>query len=236
MVTSICMDQNIDRLFFDLDGTLTESRQEVSNEMYDTLLKVSDKYPIVVISGASREQIAKQLKDLPYIVMAQSGNDTNYWQNRLTDNQKHEIYEHIKNIKNQYKEYFSTLVWEDLIQDRGGQISFSVLGHNADYELKKKADPKGKFRTQILKNIPFDSLTLDVKVAGTTCFDYTLKNGTKGKNIDRLHHYFKFNPSHSVYFGDALFKGGNDESVIGVIPTVKVKNPTHLISLLKYYM
>ena len=230
------MDKSFDRLFFDLDGTLTESKQEVSQEMYDTLLKLSDKYPIIVISGASREQIAKQLKDLPYIVMAQSGNDTNFWTNTLTDNQKYEIYDHIKRIKNEYKEYFSTLVWEDLIQDRGCQISFSVLGHKADIELKKKADPKGKFRTQILKQIPFESLNLEVRVAGTTCFDYTLKNGTKGRNIDRLHHYFKFEANRSMYFGDALFKGGNDESVIGVIPTTKVKNPDHLISLLKRYM
>ena len=36
----------------------------------------------------------------------------------------------------------------------------------------------------------------------------------------------------SIYFGDMLFPGGNDESVIGVIKTVSVDNPVDTLAKL----
>ena len=36
-----------------------------------------------------------------------------------------------------------------------------------------------------------------------------------------------------VYFGDMLFPGGNDESVIGVIDTEAVENPDDTLNILR---
>lgn len=211
-------------LFFDLDGTLTESRQEISQEMYDTLVEAKSEFDIIVISGAEKERIKKQLKELDVEIMAQSGNDTQYWKNLLTEKEKEKIVEHTRKFG------FSV---DFMREDRGCQISLSFTGHNAPQEIKNAFDPDSKKRQKLLKEHPFIHKTLECRIAGSTCLDYTRKNGTKGKNIERLIKLKKWNKKDCIYFGDKLFKGGNDESVIGVIKVVEVANPTDLLAKLK---
>lgn len=210
-------------IFSDLDGTITDSRQKISQEMKRLL----SNFNLIVISGASRGQMEYQLNGLECDIMAQSGNDTSLWQNKLTDDEITEIYQHISKI---------TLVGKDMIENRGCQIALSLVGHHVPIEEKKSFDPTKKIRKAILKKYPFKSRTLICKVAGTTCLDYTNKNGTKGKNIARFIKEKGWKKKDCVYFGDALFKGGNDESVIGVIRTVGVANPTELLKKIKKYV
>ncbi len=211
-------------LFFDCDGTLTESRQEISQEMYDTLVEAKSEFDIIVISGAEKERIVKQLKGLDLEIMAQSGNDTQYWQNLLTRAEKARILEHISKFET---------VLSSMIDDRGCQISLSFTGHRASVEFKKSFDPDSTVRQRLLKKNPFIHKTLECRIAGSTCLDYTRKNGTKGKNIERLIKLKNWNKKDCIYFGDKLFKGGNDESVIGVIKVVEVSSPTDLLSKFK---
>jgi hypothetical protein len=90
---------------------------------------------------------------------------------------------------------------------------------------KEKFDPQGVRRTNLLATHPLTSETIEVKVAGTTCLDYFRKGHNKGYNIARLCTYKDWNPDTCLYFGDALFPGGNDETVIGIIDTEAVENP-----------
>ena len=217
----------------DLDGTITESRQVIKPETLAALgsLVCED---ISVISGASKEQMLKQLGTFqPKYILAQSGNETEFWKNELTQEQKDEIKKHIEGIKACFPEYF--LNETDLLQDRGSQLAFSFIGHNGDIEVKEGFDKQGKFRQIVLNTVPFNSDSLEVKVAGTTCLDYTIANGTKGKNIEKLIKELNWNKDECIYFGDALAPGQNDETVIGVIQTVEVKNPEDLIEKLKPY-
>lgn len=208
-----------------MDGCLTESRQKISGEMYVKVSKLSEYYDIVVVSGAERERMNKQLHGLNCIMMAQSGNDS-LWKRILNDNEKEKILKHIRKI-------IGDVSKPDLIDDRGCQISLSLIGHNANIEEKKKFDADNKIRERILKDNPFLSLNLECRIAGTTCLDYTRKDGTKGKNIERLIKTLNWKKEDCVYYGDKLQKGGNDESVIGVINTVAVANPQELMLKLK---
>ena len=81
----------------------------------------------------------------------------------------------------------------------------------------------------ILKKCPFKSKTLTIKIAGTTCFDYNRKGCLKGDNLKRYMELHKLKKKDCVYYGDALFKGGNDESVLGVMKCVKIKDPQDLL-------
>lgn len=215
-------------IFADLDGTICESRQKISKEMLAKLFELSTKHEIIVISGAGRERIYEQLGGLDCIVMAQSGNDTDIWNKTLSLNEKKKILNHIRKVT-------GDVTKEDLIDDRGCQISLSLVGHNADIEVKKKFDPDSKKRKKILKEHPFVSSKLECRIAGTTCFDYTRKDGTKGKNIEHFIKYHKWNKKDCIYYGDKLMKGGNDESVVGIIKTVEVANPQELMLKLKEY-
>lgn len=211
------------QIICDLDGTITESKQVISPKMKKSLEALE--CPIIVISGASRKQMEKQLDGLPCVILAQSGNDTSLWQNKLSAQEQFEINRHIYTIGG----VFDTEHYDS----RGCQVAYSFTGHNAEKELKKNFDPKQIIRKAILKQHPFKSKTLTVRVAGTTCLDYTHKKGTKGENIKRWIKENKLNKKDCVFFGDALFKGGNDESVKGVINTVAVANPQDLMLKLK---
>ncbi|MDO8520795.1 MAG: HAD hydrolase family protein, partial [bacterium] len=111
------------------------------------------------------------------------------------------------------------------LEDRGSQISYSFVGHTAKIEEKEKFDPDKSRRTTILREYPFRSETVEVKIAGTTCFDFYIKGSHKGKNIAELCKKMGWEKDECLYVGDALFKNGNDESVIGVIPLKKVRDP-----------
>lgn len=208
--------------FFDLDGTICESRQVISKKMKKKMLSIGE---FVVVSGAEKKRIEKQMDGVPCIKMAQNGNDTPDWQNLLTKKELKEIFAHISKIKIDFN--------DDCIHDRGCQVSLSFTGHNADREWKLKFDPTKKYRNYILKKHPFKSKTLIVRVAGTTCLDYNRKGNLKGDNIERYIKLHGLKKKDCIYYGDNFDKGGNDESVLGVIKCVKVKSPDELWKKLK---
>lgn len=203
---------------FDLDGTICKSRQRITPEMKRKLLSLKE--PFIVISGAEKERILKQMDGVPCIIMGQNGNEAPDWNNKLTKKELKEIDNHINSIPIT----FST----DCVQNRGCQVSLSFVGHNADLEWKARFDPSKKFRNQILKENPFKSKTLMVRVAGTTCLDYNKKGHLKGDNLKRYLKLHKINPKECVYYGDNFTKWGNDESVLGVMRCVRVKDPDDL--------
>lgn len=220
-------------LFFDLDNTVTRSRSKIATELRRVLTGIS--HDIIIVSGAICAQIATQMDGVPCYKLGQNGNHaespdgTLLWEELLLGNEKEEVYAHIHMIPR---------VWmvsdeDDLLQDRGCQISYSLLGHNEVLEKKEGFDPRSETRKVILARHPFVSDTLEVKIGGTTCLDYTAKGKHKGYYVARLVERMGWNKSDCVYFGDMLFPGGNDESVIGVIDTQPVENPNHTLQLLQ---
>lgn len=219
-------------LFLDVDGTVTASRSKITTEMYEVLSKLNHVYDIVFISGASMKQMETNFGDEPKKVfpdalfMCQNGNVTPYWNNKIENDD--EIMDHVLEMLDG--------AWNpitDLVEHRGSQISLSMIGHHAPIEIKKKYDPDAKKRKALLKRFPFKSDKFDVVIAGTTCFDYFLKGMNKGANIKRMIELKSWKPEDCLYIGDSLFKGGNDETVKGVIPTKKVKDENETLKFLK---
>ena len=229
------MQNKYKHLFFDMDGTLTRSRSLIAPEMKEVFNKLQ--YDTVIISGAQISQIDKQVGDMKVnFKMGQNGNQTfeskkELWQNQLSDEERKEIMEHIHYVE-------SIRDWDvenanDLIEDRKSQISYSFVGHHDDVSKKEAFDPSGDFRKKMLDKNPRLLKQTEVKVAGTTCYDYFRKNQNKGTNVLRLIEEQGWNKEECVYFGDALYPGGNDEAVLGVIDVEKVKNEADTLKILK---
>lgn len=213
-------------IFIDLDGTLCESKQNVKLDMLRELEHINESRRIFIVSGAELSRMLTQapLKYVTYF--SQNGNyqydgDRVIRENKLTN--RDEILKHIHTIALDLK----LEITSDMIDDRGSQISFSFVGHNAPFEAKKQYDPDRSRRMEILKKYPFPNAL----VAGTTCIDYIPK--TKGENIEHYLKLRKIKPSDCLYIGDALEEGANDYSVIGVIPTHAVKNPQETLEFLR---
>jgi len=222
-------------LFFDMDGTVTPSRSRISNAMKEFLGSATQ--TVGIISGSHNDQMHLQVDGLPIIKMGQNGNHvvdqegTELWFDKLTEAEKAEIMMHAEKV------------WEvcdknvpdknDLFEDRGSQISLSIYGHHADPTEKKAFDGDFAKRKALLTQFPFDSETLEVKLGGSTCFDYFKKGKHKGFNIARLIELKGWDKDECIFFGDALFPGGNDETVVGVIETVEVQDPEDCLEKLK---
>ena len=212
-----------EHLFFDLDDTVTRSRSPITKKMKMRLEKLSK--TIVIVSGASVKQIRKQVGDLECFMLGQNGNhavfgDKELWYDTLNPDKVIEIMDHVSKFK---------LPWNvpdenDLLENRGCQISYSIYGHHAPVEEKEAFDPDKKKREELLRNNPLNSEDVDIKIAGTTTFDYTRKGRHKGYHITRLIEHMNWNKDECLYFGDSLFEGGNDHSVVDVIDTQEVEN------------
>lgn len=201
-------------LFLDMDGTVCKSRQPASEEMLTELSRVNEKRKVMLVSGAELSRMEKQVP-IPYMMyFTQNGNivyngDDIVLKNELTN--KEEILAHIELLKKDYP--------NAEIEDRGAEIVVSFTGFNAPQEIKDSFDPDRKIRLEMLRQHPFPN----AYVAGLTGIDYIPK--TKGDNIQHYINLRKIKPSDCLYIGDALEKGANDETVVGIIPTFAVRNP-----------
>ena len=215
-------------IFFDLDGTLCESKQLVEIPIIRELEILNSTYKVIIVSGAefSRMLIQAPMHFITY--MAQNGNETwdngnLLWNNVFTEREK--VLEHINLVAKEMK----VEITEDMIDDRGCQISFSFVGHHSPLEIKKKFDPDRKKRIALLEKYPYHNAV----IGGTTCLDYI--PFTKGENILKYIRLRKIRPAECVYVGDAFMNYGNDSTVVGVIPTFQVKSPLETLKFIKQY-
>ncbi|QQG38385.1 MAG: HAD-IIB family hydrolase [Candidatus Kaiserbacteria bacterium] len=222
-------------IFFDLDKTLTKSRSPMEPAHQELFEKLCGGKDVVVVTGGSAEQIREQVTsrfDGKYYVLAQSGNDARtkngapLWIEELSTKQTAAIKAFVSLLR---REDFHGYPLEE--ENRGAQLTASVTGFHADINEKYAFDPDDKKRQAALARHDADvrklrELGISVEPAGTTSFNFILDGKHKGYNILRLLEHEGWKKEDCLYVGDALFTGGNDATVIGVIPTQAVKDPS----------
>lgn len=232
-------------VFFDLDETLTPSRSRMLPEhaaLFAALCQAAD---VIVVSGAQESQMRKQLPEdtaPAYIMLTQNGNHAIdkdgavLWSESFTSGQTALIDAFIKKVHDDLS--LAVRDENDLVEHRGSQISYSLIGHNAPLEEKKAFDPGAVRRKHIMASYNGDTEALkdagvEVVAGGTTCLDIYLLGRNKGFNIRRLNELKGWHKEDCLYFGDALEPGRNDESVLGVIPTQAVTGPEETFMMIE---
>lgn len=227
---------NYRHCIFDIDTTVTPARSPIEPQMYQLLQDIPTS--ITIVSGGTADRIKEQTNDVADYILGACGNeafmaDGNVlWQNEpLTATEKAAVHTHIETIV--------ALVEHELnddwtpIEDRGTQITFSPLGNTAPPALKHTYDPDMQKRLGWLQQLPFRHPTMSVVIGGSTSLDYYRTGHDKGAHVKKLIAHHNWNPAECVYFGDGLFPGGNDESVIGVIDTIAVESPADTMRQLR---
>jgi len=234
----IIMHMKYKHLFFDMDGTVSLTRNKITPEMKLTLQQyIDDGIDIIIVSGSHNEQMTYQMDGVPVLKMGQNGNHAEHetegeiWCEILTPEQKSKITEHTKAVWAECSHVVPNE--DDLFEDRGSQISFSLYGHNANVVEKKAFDGDFMKRKALLEKVPYECDETEVKIGGSTTFDYFKKGYNKGYNIDKIITHYGWNKEDCLFYGDALFPGGNDETVVGVIETVAVEDEEDCLEKLK---
>ncbi len=235
---------------FDLDGTLTESKQRISAEMADLLMKLLSKMPVAVMSGAGFPQFERQfLSVLPSEAVLE----------RLSifpDNAAQCFVRHGGKWMPQYDYSFSAAererilaafshaaqsypaperLWGPQIEDRGAEIAFSALGQDAPLEEKERWHASHEHDRDTLR----EALSLllpefEVTEGGLTTVQVTRKNRNKAYGLARLSEITHIPLGEMLYVGDALEEGGNDAVVVQTdIPTHAVFGPRETAALIE---
>ncbi|MEK7059528.1 MAG: HAD-IIB family hydrolase [Patescibacteria group bacterium] len=224
---------------FDLDGTLADSKSPPHDRMTELLAQLLDKFEVCVISGGKFEQFKKQLlnglqaspSQLEHLhLMPTCG--TQYYRYDIAKHDWHQIY--AENLtEDDKKQIIAALnkgfkhfgiqekeIYGDLIEDRGSQITYSVLGQDIVDVLGKEGvkrkeawDPdnskKLKVRDYVAELIP----EFEVRAGGVTSIDVTKQGIDKAYGMRKLMEMLEIGKSDILFIGDRLEEGGNDYPV-----------------------
>jgi len=229
---------------FDLDGTVTDSKQSLQPEMGQLLTQLMKKMPIAIMSGCSYQQFQKQfLPGLPseappnrlfifptnaaQCYVLQDGKWRQQYNHSLSAEEKTQITDAIhRALRDSGFGETPKEVWGERIEDRDAQIAFSYYGQEAPLEVKKAWDPDRKKRVAIRQALLPILTDFSISVGGTNTIDITRKGVTKSFGLRALSRITEIDIENMVYVGDALDEGGNDSVVKETaIRTIQVAGP-----------
>ncbi|HEY5152495.1 MAG TPA: HAD-IIB family hydrolase [Candidatus Saccharimonadales bacterium] len=224
---------------FDLDGTLAESKSPADPRMTGLLARLLDKFHVCVISGGKFQQFEKQLlgslKATPdqlkhlhimptcgtrYYTYSTAGKD---WQEvyaeNFTEAQKKKIIDALNKGFDDLG-YREKKIYGEAVEDRGSQVTFSVLGQDIVDVLgqegvrqKEAWDPDNKKKLELRDYIAPLIPEFEVRVGGVTSIDVTKQGIDKAYGMKKLIELLKIDKEDILFIGDRLQEGGNDYPV-----------------------
>lgn len=200
------------RFIFDVDGTLTPSRQKINNGFGEWFLDFASKNRVWLVTGSDYEKTLEQLGEdiclAVNLIYNCSGNDM--WYNGQRRKSKPFIkptgLDDLLNLKLD-KSTFEIRTGNH-IEERMGTINFSIIGRNANMQERKKYiehDTETNERAQIATAISKYFPDVMATVGGETGIDIY------NKGCDKQQILIDFNKSDEIlFFGDKTEPGGND--------------------------
>ena len=223
---------------FDVDGTLTEPRQRMTEEFALFFSDWMEGKDVFLVSGSDllkiKEQVPAPIIDKCQGIFACMGNelwkkDENIYRNNLLLPQEVKTWldEKVKDSKFEQKR-------PPHFEYRAGMVNFSVVGRGASTALRQyyyEWNEGVKERENIAEgfNKEFNKkYNLEALVGGQISLDIQQIGKDKGQIIDHLDY------EEYVFFGDKCDSGGNDHSLYErATEKWKVANHEHTLRLLK---
>jgi hypothetical protein len=210
---------------FDLDGTLAESKSLLGPEIAGLLGDLLTFMKVSVISGGAWEQFETQL-------LAKLPSDDNFENLFLLPTCGTQFYHYTGSWEKVYSEDLSAdeqqkiiaslqkaleesgikveKIWGDAIENRGSQITLSVLGQQAPLSAKQSWDPDFAKRKKITALLAPMLPDFAINMGGTTSIDVTKPGIDKAYGIAKLRDQLGISIKEMLFAGDAIFPGGND--------------------------
>ncbi|KAI8072848.1 eukaryotic phosphomannomutase [Gongronella butleri] len=234
-------------VLFDVDGTLTPARDNISDAMRQTLVDLRKKVVIGFVGGSDLSKQKEQLGDdvlqqFDYC-FPENGLMT-YYKGDLLDSESFINWigeDNYKKLVNFCLHYIADM---DIPQKRGtfiefrnGMINVSPVGRNCSREERnafEEFDLKHKLREKFVEALKkeFSHLALTYSIGGQISFDVFPTGWDKTYCLRRVQ-ADGFKKIH--FFGDKTFKGGNDYEIYEH-PDVEghaVKSPQDTMRILK---
>ena len=239
-------------IFFDLDGTLAESKQPLTAEMAWLLAQLLERTKVVVVSGGALPQFVEQVvarlpsdANLANLYLEptsgaalyeyQKGSWHKVYEQRLSQEEAGEIERAMREAATETGLIdFGDTSYGERIEYRGGQVSLSALGQHAPAALKQEWDPSKVKRRALQGAIAARLPLFHVGMGGMTTIDVNKRGIDKGYGIHQLCERLHISERDALYVGDQLVAGGNDEAAFDTdIKTHAVDSPTDTAALIR---
>jgi len=208
------------RFIFDVDGTLTPSRQKIDVDLQRWFLEFTYSNYVYLITGSDYpktvEQLGKTICENAERVYNCSGNDVWERGKNIFTNEWHlpeDAHSWLSEQLAESKFYRKTGLH---FEHRPGMVNFSIVGRNANLEerfMYVEWDEHKKERNTIAKMFCELFPDIEARVGGETGIDIYPKGSDKGQIVK------DFDPVNDIlhFFGDRMDVAGNDYPLKKVI-------------------
>ena len=213
--------KNIKLIAMDLDGTLTQHKEQLIPEHKAILDQLAKKYKLLMVGAGQCKRIFNQLGKYPIDIIGNYGlqyakyNDATKDLDTVRDVQldvnRDETEKKVTYFREKYG--FTEYRGENVEYHISGCITFPILGTKAIQEDKLSFDPDRKKRRAIYGEVAEAFSDYNVFVGGSSSFDMSPKPYNKYYALDLYCKENDIDHSSVVYIGDDYGPGGNDESV-----------------------
>jgi phosphomannomutase len=221
-------------LLFDMDGTLTDPRQPITEDVVKNLKSVSPGIKKYLVTGSDMSKIDEQIPNdilLGLFERVFACNGTRVWNcnldmddetraiepelihsTTLTDFYSEADINHIINVLLRTAfEAHTKIKTGTFVEWRDSQINFSVVGRNCTTSQREdyvKWDRKSGEREKIVENLrkEFKGWGLSFRLGGQISIDITREGWDKSYAFENLNE----SPDQCVFFGDKICTDGND--------------------------
>jgi len=210
----------VNRLIFDVDGTLTPSRGKIDPEFEKFFFNICKTNYVYLVTGSDRpktvEQVGNKLYGMAERVYNCSGCDV-YKGNKNIHTSSWTLPKDARHwLESKLEESTFPLRTGNHIEERPGIINYSIVGRNAtlgERKLYVDYDTKNNERNTIARAFNNYFPRLNAVVGGETGMDI-FQNGFDKSQIIK-----DFDPVDDIihFFGDAMHKEGNDYPLKKVI-------------------
>ena len=216
------MDKNkIKVIAMDLDGTLTQHKQHMSDECKATLIALGEKYKLLMVGAGQVYRIFNQLEQFPIDIIGNYGlqyatynpetKDLDIQRDLSFPCDREAVEAKVTALRE--KHGYTEFAGDNVEYHPSGCLTFPVLGTKAKQEDKLAFDPDRRKRRAFYNEVveAFDDYV--VFVGGSSSFDMAPKPYNKYHALDMYCKEHGLEHENVVFVGDDYGLGGNDESV-----------------------
>ena len=213
---------------FDVDGTLTPSRQSMTTEFLEFFNGWSKSNPFYLVTGSDLPKMKEQVPD--FILERAEAIFTCCGNQMWKDNEL--IYENKFKPPETLLTYlgFQTKISDTPVkstnhrEDRGAMINFSTVGRDCTleerqqyFEWDSEVGERKKIAEEVMRGWP----ELDAVIGGQISIDIYPKGMDKSQILDIIKQERLVKSSEYIFIGDRTMEGGND------YPLAKLMDKTH---------
>ena len=205
----------------DLDGTLTQHKEQLDSEHKAALDALGKKYKLLMVGAGKIARIFNQMNKYPIDIIGNYGlqygkynpqtceidveRDLSFSVNR------EEIEKKVTYFREKYG--FTEYKGNNVEYHPSGCVTFPILGTKAEQVDKLAFDPDRKKRRAFYSEVVEAFSDYNVFVGGTSSFDMSPKPYNKYYALDLYCRENGYSHDEVVFIGDDYGQGGNDESV-----------------------